>query len=678
MRKLIGILIFLVTFSGIAQNSFRRNTNATRIGVNQENNSGISRTQSNRNENDGVKTENGSKRRSLREAVKKDSIAPISDYKIISIDRDTIAVDTTLTLKSYYKFNYLRKDNYGLLPFSNVGSTYNTLVYNLEGNNVLPDFGFEAKQFNYLKVKDINYYSSPTPHTELYYKTVIKQGQNLDAFITLNTSKHLNLFIGYKGLRSLGRYINELSSSGNFRLGGSYYSPNNRYVLFTHFVAQDILNHENGGIVDLNLFESSEAPYNKRERLNVYFRDVQSLLKGKRFFLHHEYQLNKDNANGLLLTHEFAYEDKFFEYKQENLNSPYTDKYRFGTSFQTSINNKTKYDNLSNKLGVAFNSGSLGRVDLYADFYRYNYHYNSVAYMNDVFIPNQLQKNITLIGGKYTYKKEYWKGSLLVSNSLGKDNTSNIQANLDYSLTDNIGLQVGYQKLNRLGNLSYYLYQSDYVHYNWNNEFNNEKINQFDATLTSPLIVLNGTYKTIKDKFYFSNDNPVYNTFDIAEQLLITPKQYGNTITYMSLEASKDIKFGRFGLDNKIIYQKVDQADDILNVPEFLTRNTLYYKGSMFKKALHFQTGVVFSYFSKYYANDYNPVIGDFFVQDKRKIGDYPVFDFFIDMKIRTARIYLILEHVNSSLSGYNYYSAPNYPYRDFSLRFGLVWNFFT
>ncbi|NDK19012.1 MAG: putative porin, partial [Zetaproteobacteria bacterium] len=29
------------------------------------------------------------------------------------------------------------------------------------------------------------------------------------------------------------------------------------------------------------------------------------------------------------------------------------------------------------------------------------------------------------------------------------------------------------------------------------------------------------------------------------------------------------------------------------------------------------------------------------------------------------------------SFSGYNYFSAPNYPYRDLSIRFGLVWNFF-
>jgi len=34
-------------------------------------------------------------------------------------------------------------------------------------------------------------------------------------------------------------------------------------------------------------------------------------------------------------------------------------------------------------------------------------------------------------------------------------------------------------------------------------------------------------------------------------------------------------------------------------------------------------------------------------------------------------------EHFNSSFTGYDYFSAPNNPYRDFVIRFGLVWNFF-
>ncbi|MDR0224395.1 MAG: putative porin [Myroides odoratus] len=676
MRKYLYLVFCFLSFGFLAHAQFQ----PTRLDRGNTTNFGDPNDPYNNfgNQNNQNPQEENNEPRSLREKVKKDSIAPIKDYKIITILRDTIAVDTALTLKSYYKFNYLRKDNFGLLPFANEGQTYATLKYSQKVNNVLPGFGFEAKHFNYMKAEDITYHSSPTPRTELYYKTVMKQGQSLDAFITLNTSEHLNMFLAYKGMRSLGKYMSQLSSTGNFRIGWSYYSPNKRYVLFTHFVAQDILNQENGGITDLDLFETSEKPYNKRERLNVYFRDGESLLKGKRLFLHHEYQLNSSLANGILLTHEFTYEDKFFEYYQKDLNSTYTQKDRFGASFKSTISNKTKYYTLSNKVGAAFQSGLLGRVEVYADFYKYNYQYNSVANINGGFIPNLLEKNMTLIGGKYTYKKENWNAFLLVYNSLGNDNTSNIQANIDYALADNIGLQAGYQKLSRMGNLNYYLYQSDYLHYNWNNSFNNEKINQFDATLTTPWVTLEGSYQVIKDKLYFSNDNPVYNDFGIAKQLLITPKQYGKTINFLSLQASKEIKFGRFGLDNTILYQEVDQEDNILNVPKLLTRNTLYYKGALFDKALKFQTGITFTYFSKFYGNDYNPVIGDFYVQDKVKIGDYPVFDFFIDMKVRTARIYLILEHFNASMSGYKYYTAPNYPYKDFTFRFGLVWNFFS
>ncbi len=52
---------------------------------------------------------------------------PITLYKMISVDRDTIILDTSLTIQKEYKFNYLRKDNFELLPFNNVGQTYNTL-----------------------------------------------------------------------------------------------------------------------------------------------------------------------------------------------------------------------------------------------------------------------------------------------------------------------------------------------------------------------------------------------------------------------------------------------------------------------------------------------------------------------------------------------------------------------
>ena len=103
--------------------------------------------------------------------------------------------------------------------------------------------------------------------------------------MTVNTKPNLNFSIAYRGLRSLGKYVNNLSSSGNFRFTSSYFTEDKRYVLNAHFTGQDISNQENGGIVNLEEFETSEDPFNERERIKVYFTNATSLLKGNRFLL---------------------------------------------------------------------------------------------------------------------------------------------------------------------------------------------------------------------------------------------------------------------------------------------------------------------------------------------------------------------------------------------------------
>ena len=74
----------------------------------------------------------------------KDNKPKIQDYLIISSERDTTFVDTSITLKKEYKFNYLRKDNFGLIPFSNLGQTYNSLTYNFESTYSMPQFGHRS------------------------------------------------------------------------------------------------------------------------------------------------------------------------------------------------------------------------------------------------------------------------------------------------------------------------------------------------------------------------------------------------------------------------------------------------------------------------------------------------------------------------------------------------------
>lgn len=588
-------------------------------------------------------------------------------YKIYTLEKDTIYVDTTLSIKKEYKFNLLRKDIFGLLPFANEGQPYNTLNFGLNNKSTFPDFGFKAKHFNYLEANDIKYYSVPTPLTELYFKTVMEQGQSLDAFLTLNTKPNLNFSIAYKGIRSLGKYINSLSSSGNFRFTTSYFTEDKRYVLNAHFTGQDLLNQENGGIVDVNLFETSEPPYDERARLDVYFKDAKNLLKGNRFFIDHSFKLSKNNPNSLVFTHQFNQEYKFFEYKQTAAND------RFGSSFSNSVSNKTRYNHLYNKIGVAYKTKNYGDLEFFIDDNKYNYYYNSVVYDNagNITVPNSINDRINNAGGTYTYFANNLVAKLLVSNAITDQSISNIEAKVNYKLNVDYSFSFEYQKLNSLPNLNYTLYQSNYVDYNWYNNFKNEKVNQFKLGANTKWLDFSFNYKILDDYLYFENENN-----DITS-LKVKPKQFENTINYISIQAKKEIKFWKLALDNTILYQNVDQSSNVINVPQIVTRNTLYFMDKIFKKAMQIQTGVTFNYFTNYYANDYNPLLAEFYVQNQTKIGGFPLLDFFVNAKVRQTRIFLKAEHFNSAWTGYDYYSAPNYPYRDFIVRFGLVWNFF-
>lgn len=598
--------------------------------------------------------------------------AAVDLYKIITLDNDTTYVDTTLTIQREYKSNYLRKDTFGLLQFLNEGQTYNTLNFGLVQFNPFPEFGFKAKHFNYLEVQDINYYNVPTPYTDLYFKSVMEQGQNLDALITVNTSENLNFSAGYKGLRSLGKYGNQLSSTGNFRFTTSYTTTNKRYVFKAHVTAQDMLNQENGGIVNLSEFEDGEDLFKERARLETYFVDAKSLMKGDRFFIDHKFKLSKSNPNSLVLLHQFNFEYKFFDFSM-------TAHERFGESYSSYISNKTRYNRMYNKAGVAYSNAALGDFQFFVDDYKYNYfYYRTVTLADESIVPNKNNDRINTWGAQYNYQKNNWKGSLLFSNSITNQSLANIEANVRYVLNDKNSFVLKYQNMNKLPDLNYVLYQSDYTAYNWYNQFKNEKINNFEFEAKTQWLDASFQYTVLNDHLFFANENPVYNEQGIAAQLIVKPYQYDQTINYMSVKAAKEIKFWRMGFDSTVLYQKVDQANAILNVPEFTTRNTLYYSDYFFKKALYIQSGVTLNYFTKYKANDYNPLLGEFYIQNQKEIGDFPMLDFFINAKVRTFRMFLKAEHFNSSFTGYNYYTAPNYPYRDFMVRFGVIWNFFS
>ena len=198
---------------------------------------------------------------------KKPPVATIDMYRIITLDRDTTYVDTSLTIQKEYSHNNLRKDLFGLLSFANEGQTYNTLQYSLTdfspflNLDLKPNILIFWKQTRY----DIILWQLQLP--ELYFKSTMQKGQSTDAFINFKYFRKPQFFYRLQRVAFSGKYINQLSSTGNFRFTVSYNTKNKRYYANAHYTYQDILNEENGGITTISDFESEDPNYNKDKDL---------------------------------------------------------------------------------------------------------------------------------------------------------------------------------------------------------------------------------------------------------------------------------------------------------------------------------------------------------------------------------------------------------------------------
>ncbi len=647
-----------------------------------------------------------------------------TDYKIISHKRDTTIIDTTLTLQKEYKFNFLRKDNFELLPFHNQGQTFNSLGYNFSNNSLFPDIGFSAKQFNFYQIEDINYYHLPTPTTQIMYRTGMEQGQVLDALFTLNFSKRLNVALEYKGLRSLGQYRSSLASHGNFRASFTYETKKGQYSIKGHTAIQDIFNEESGGLTDDSLtafITNDENSANDRGRLDVNLTDTENYFDGKRYYLEHSFRLfstensketkektnakteipkdslfidkidsiaknkaitkinttsktdsianktlPKENTNftNLKVGHVVLLDNKFYKFEQPTLNTT-----MFGSANITgNISTITDYQFLSNQLFLDFNSKYiLGNFRAKVTHSTYEYGYNELTNINAY--PNvnvdKLSGDAISFGADWNGKIDKFKvnASAQITPGNGRLAGNDFKAEAIYK-KDSLFTIKGRLNINsKSPNFNTLLHQSNYDNYNWQNNFENIGTRNIGGTFESKWGNASLDITNIDGYVYFNENG--------------TPQQASENINYLKAKVSKEFKVGKFALDNTIMYQNVSNGSSVFRVPELVSRNTLYYADSWFKgKPILVNIGVTFKYFSKYKANAYNPLLAEFQLQNDTEIG-YPTFDVFFNARVRRTRIYLKLDNVTSSFAEKNYFSAPSYPYRDFSIRFGLVWNWF-
>ncbi len=608
----------------------------------------------------------------------------IRDYKIINYLRDTTFLDTTLTIGKEYRYNYLRRDNFELMPFANVGQPYNRLGVDLDRFGMYPRMGADSKHFNYLEVQDIPYYNVPTPMTELFFKTTFEQGQLLDATLTFNTSERFNYSIAYKGFRSLGKYQFSQAESGNFRTTANYTGRNNRYRLRAHIAAQDIETEENGGLAEKELqFESEDPEFTDRSRIDVVFTNAEGKLLGKRYFLDQEYALaasirdsSGNRSSSIALGHEFSYETKYYQFIQRAQND------YFGEVFLSPVNDKAHLKAMYNRLHARFSNSTLGTLTGFAGFYDYTYFFNSILITDEQQIDNQLEGQEISVGGEYSKQLGGFQINGDLAYTVAGDLTDYLlNGRAAYRLNENHHLWASIHSSSRMPEFNTLLYQSEYTNFNWqnNDSFESRKVNSLQFGLESVLLgELSLKYSTVDNYTYFASEATAEQIDAGQENAFVRPFQEGNSVNHLKIKYNKEFRMGKWALNNTVMYQNVSQTARVLNVPDLVTRNTLYFSSDIFKKAMYLQTGVTFKYFTSYTMDAYNPLLSEFYIQNREELGGYPMLDFFINAKVRQTRIYLKAEHFNSSFTGNSFYAAPNYPYRDFVIRFGLVWNFFS
>ena len=187
----------------------------------------------------------------------------------------------------------------------------------------------------------------------------------------------------------------------------------------------------------------------------------------------------------------------------------------------------------------------------------------------------------------------------------------------------------------------------------------------------------------IKNYTYFASSHTI--TSGKRVNHAITVNQNSGAIHLLTASLSQDFTFGPLNWESVITYQNSSNKT-ILPVPMLNLYSNVYLR---FKIAhvLRCDFGADVRYFTKYYAPDYIPSLGQYAVQtntnttgsDSRvEIGNYPVVNVYANFHLKHTRFFIMMSHLNAGTGKKNYFYTPHYPLNQSILRFGLSWNFFN
>jgi hypothetical protein len=158
------------------------------------------------------------------------------------------------------------------------------------------------------------------------------------------------------------------------------------------------------------------------------------------------------------------------------------------------------------------------------------------------------------------------------------------------------------------------------------------------------------------------------------------PSQYSGGLSIAAATIRNELRAWKFHLASDVIIQKSSNSE-ILDLPLVTLRSAGYFE-HLFRFArtggrLNTQLGVDLTYNTTYHPYSYFPATGRFYRQDKVTASDYPFINIFLNFKVKRTRVFIMFDHVNAKLMGYNFEMVPSYPMNIRMLRYGLAWTFY-
>ncbi len=568
--------------------------------------------------------------------------------------------------------------------------------------------------FCVLRPEDVTFTNTLSPFTNLTY---VKGGGNRNgeerfkAYFAINANKRLGFGFNIDYIYGRGMYIDQSTALFNGSLFSSY--RGDKYEMHFIFNNDNLKMAENGGIEDdryitnpLDMAEGKKE-YSTTE-IPTRLSQIWNHNTSYHAFLTHRYKLGfyKEHVDSITsdsvkTTQEFVPVTSFIHTVQVDLNNRKYISYNYSQNeeyfahsyLDTDSIDRTKRMSVKNTIGIAleegFNKWAKAGLTAFLSYEFRNFTLTDTTSVAKQRVRNHYKESALSIGGELSKRK----GNLLHYNVLGElviagedAGQFNVEGQGDLNVRlfgDTVRLDVNAFVKNQHPVFYYRHFQSK--HYWWNNEDLSKIIRtRIEGKLSIDKwgTQLRAGMENIKNYTYLANTSiPVAGVDDATTSYKndAAVLQYSGNIQVLSAILQQQLKASIFHLDGEVAFQKSSEQD-ILPLPKLSVYGNLYMKFGMAKQILQIEMGADIRYFTKYYAPDYSPAIGQFYTQnpeERIKIGNFPVVNAYVNLHLKRTRFFVMAYHVNAGSGKSNYFLAPHYPLNPRMFKFGLSWNFF-